>query len=128
MIYVYILSIYVVKLGKPWRKVGKGGKGCKRKALVKEEELEDKNNCDDDGMGEKVESGEPRHNPGRRAQSKLDPDKSWAPKMKSELLKLMWLLGYLSFKLLCNATFKIICIGDHIYCCIMCHVNCSVML
>ena len=71
-------------MGKHRKKGGRGSKGCKRKITMEMGETEGDNvktpASSDNGEG----TDEPRWNPGHSAQSKLDPDKSWAPKCKSK--------------------------------------------
>ena len=70
------------------RKKGRGrgvSKGCKRKSTT---EATEGNEGDNDKTPASSGNGrdEPRWNPGCTAQSKLDPDRSWAPKHKSKFM------------------------------------------
>ena len=82
----YIFMFTIVKMGKCKRKCGRaGGKGCKRKSTTEATEGNEGDSHKTPASSDNG-TGEPRWNPGCTAQSKLDPDRSWAPKHKSKFM------------------------------------------
>ena len=82
----YIFMFSIVKMGKCKRKCGRAGvKGHKRKSTTEATEGNEGGNHKTPASSDNG-TDEPRWNPGHTAQSKLDPDKSWAPKCKSKFM------------------------------------------